>query len=137
LGDNKLITILGDIGRGVLLHEEKIRNKFGLSQAEYKGILCIEEGEEINCQDFSRRLALSVSRGSRIVDRLCGKKYIGRTDCQSDRRCKNIWLTREGIEIRRLITEEIQNIDEALASGYPQAKIMLLKSELKRLSQKL
>jgi hypothetical protein len=36
-----------------------------------------------------------------------------------------------------LITEEIQNIDEALASGYPQAKIMLLKSELKRLSQKL
>jgi DNA-binding MarR family transcriptional regulator len=137
LGDESLIAILGEIGKGVLLYEQEIRKKLGLSLAEYKGILCIDEGDKITCQEFSKRLNLSVSRGSRIVDRLCRRGYIGRTDCASDRRCKNIWLTREGIEIHRLIMEEIQNMDEILTSGYPHAKIMLLKSDLKRLCQKL
>jgi DNA-binding MarR family transcriptional regulator len=137
LGDERLIAILGEIGKGVLAHEKKIRKKFGLSEAEYRGILCIDDEEKITCQEFSKRMELSVSRGSRVIDRLCEKKYIKRVDCDSDRRCKNIWLTKEGIAVRQNIAEEIQSIEDVLTAGYPDAKLILLKSDLKRLCGQL
>lgn len=132
-----MIAILGEIGKNILAYEKKIRKKLSLSEAEYKGILCICEMEKITCKEFSFRMNLSVSRGSRVVDRLVAKKYIERVDCDSDRRCKNIWFTEKGSEIRQMITEEIQNIEDALTSGYPDAKLMLLKGDLKRLCRKL
>lgn len=132
-----LIDILGEIGKGILARERKTWKKLGLTEAEFRGILCMGEGEKITCQEFSKRMDLSVSRGSRVVDRLCVKNLIQRVDCDSDRRCKNIWLTEKGNEIRRIITEEIQNIEDALIVEYPEAKIFLLKSDLKRLLRKL
>lgn len=137
MGNEKLIDILGEIGKEVLVHENKIRTKLGLSEAEFKGILCIDNEEKITCQEFSKRMNLSVSRGSRVIDRLCAKKHIERVDCDSDRRCKNIWLTREGTAVRQMIVEEIQNIENDLTAEYPNAKLMLLKSDLKRLCGKL
>ncbi len=137
LGDERLIAILGEIGKGILVHEHKIRKKLGLTEAEYKGILCIGEEEKITCQEFSNRMDLSVSRGSRVVDRLCVKKIIKRVDCDSDRRCKNIWLTIKGKKIRQEIAAEIQNIEDVLTAGYPDAKLILLKSDLKRLCGQL
>lgn len=135
--EGQLITILGEIEKGVFAHKNRIRKKIGLSEAEYKGVLCIDAGERISCQEFSRRMGLSVSRGSRVVDRLCMKKYIERVGCESDRRCKNIWLTKKGASVRRSITEELRNIEDILTAGYPEAKLMLLKSDLRHLCGKL
>jgi DNA-binding MarR family transcriptional regulator len=137
MGEEQLIAILGEIGKGVLAHENKTQKKVGLSEAEYRGILSIDAGEKITCQEFSGRMGLSVSRGSRVVDQLCIKKYIERVDCESDRRCKNIWLTKKGHSVRQAITEELQNIEDVLTAGYPEAKLMLLKSDLKYLCGKL
>jgi DNA-binding MarR family transcriptional regulator len=137
LDDERLITILRKIGKGVLAHERRIRKKLGLSEAEYRGVLCIGEEEKITCQEFSKRMDLSVSRGSRVVDLLNEKKHIERVDCDSDRRCKNIWLTYKGKEIRQMIEEEIRNIEDVLTGGYPDAKLILLKSDLKRLCGQL
>lgn len=133
----KLITILGDIGKGMLDRENRIREKIGLSEAEYKGVLCMDREKKINCREFSRRMDLSLSRGSRVIDRLCVKQYIERVDCDADRRCKNIWLTPKGNEVRQMIAKEIQDLERALISGYPDAKLELLKSDLRRLSQRL
>ena len=133
----KMIDILGGIGKGILARENKIRLNLGISEAEYKGFLCFNEEEKITCQEFSKRMGLSVSRGSRVVDLLCKKKYIERVDCNADRRCKNIWLTDKGKNVRRVIKQEIQNIENVLTSGYPDAKLMLFKSDLKRLYGKL
>lgn len=132
-----MIDILGEIGKSILAREDKIKLGLGLSEAEYKGLLCIDEEEKITCQEFSKRMDLSVSRGSRVVDLLNRNKYIERVDCNSDRRCKNIWLTDKGKNVRRVITLEIQCIENVLTSGYPDAKLMLFKSDLKRLCAKL
>ena len=135
--DEKLIAILGEIGKGVLARENKIRTKLDLSEAEFNGILCIGEAEKLTCQEFSRRMNLSVSRGSRVVDRLWIKKYIERVDCDTDRRCKNLWLTEEGKNLRQMIANEIQAFEDTLTAEYPDAKLVLLKSDLKRLCGKL
>lgn len=135
--DDSLVSILGGIGKKIRAHEDIIRKRLGLSEAEYKGILSIDDGEKITCQEHSGRMNLSVSRGSRVVERLCAKKYIERVDCDADRRCKNIWLTGKGTAIRRKIAEETQNIEDGLTGGLPDAKLILIKGDLKRLSAKL
>lgn len=137
MADERMVAILGKIGQGISAHEAGIRTKLDLSGAEYRGILCISKEEKITCQEFAKRMDLSVSRGSRVVDRLCTKKYIERVDCESDRRCKNIWLTEKGKTIHQMIAGEIQKIEEILTAGYPGAKLVLLKSDLKRLCGRL
>ncbi len=137
MANEKLIVILGEIGKGILARENKVRTKLGLSEAEFNGILCIGDAEKLTCQEFSRRMNLSVSRGSRVVDRLWTKKYIERVDCDADRRCKNIWLTEEGKNLRQKVADEIQALEDTLTAEYPGAKLLLLKSDLKRLCGKL
>ena len=135
--EESMIAILGEIGKRILIHENKIKKRLDLSGAEFGGILCINDGEKITCQEFSKRMGLSISRGSRVIDRLVAKKYIKRVDCDADRRCKNIWFTEKGKKVRQMIAEEIQHIEDVLTSGYPDAKLMLLKGDLKRLCRKL
>jgi DNA-binding MarR family transcriptional regulator len=135
--EESLIAILGEIGKRISVHENKIRRKLNLSEAEFKGILCMDDGEKITCQEFSKRMDLSISRGSRVIDRLVAKKYIKRVDCNVDRRCKNIWFTEKGKKIRHMIAEEILSVEDVLTSGYPAAKLMLLKGDMKRLCRKL
>jgi len=137
LDEEKLAGILRGIGLKIREKEDVIRKRLGLSEAEYKGILCIAEGERITCQEHARRMNLSVSRGSRVVDRLCVNKYIERVDCDADRRCKNIWLTGKGIAARRRIAVEQRKIEDELTDGIPDSKLLLLKGDLKRLSGKI
>ena len=137
MDEERLAGILGGIGKKIRDREARIRNELGLSESEYRGILCIAEGERITCQEHARRLHLSVSRGSRIVDRLCVKKIVERVDCDADRRCKNIWLTGKGVAVRRKIVQELTKIEDGLTDGIPDAKLILLKGDLKRLSEKI
>jgi DNA-binding MarR family transcriptional regulator len=137
LEEDKLTSMLGEIAKRLQERETKIRRRFGLTEAEYRGILCLDEEEKITCQEFSKRLGLSESRGSRVVELLCADNYLERVDCDADRRCKNIWLTEKGKNVRRMIAEEIEFIEDGLIAGYPGAKLLLLKSDLRRLTQKL
>ena len=137
MDEERLAGILGGIGKKIREREDVIRERIGLSEAEYRGILCMAEGEKITCQEHARRLNLSVSRGSRVVDRLCVNRYIERVDCDADRRCKNIWLTGKGVAVRRKIVQELTKIEDGLADGIPDAKLVLLKGDLKRLSEKI
>jgi len=137
LASYKLWGILGEIGKKILTHEDGLQRKLGLSEAEYRGLQSIEEGEKITCQEFSRRMGLSVSRGSRVVDRLCNKNFIERVDCQSDRRCKNIWLTKKGLLIRQTIKREIQKWGNALTVDYTEKKLGQLRSDLKKIADML
>jgi len=38
LADERLVAILGGIGKKIRAHEDKIRKRLGLSEAEYKGL---------------------------------------------------------------------------------------------------
>ena len=130
MGAAKLIDIVEKIRGKCLAKEEEIRQALKLTETEYIGLLCFESKERITCQEFSARMNLSVSRGSRVIDRLFDEGYIERADLSSDRRCKNIWLTKKGGTCRRRIEEQRQLCEEKLTSDYSETKIKKLKKEL-------
>jgi DNA-binding MarR family transcriptional regulator len=130
-------VILEKIGQKVLYREDRLRKRLGLSEAEYRGLRSIVEKEKITCQEFSERMRLSLSRASRVVELLCNKKFVERADCPSDRRCKNIWLTKKGFLVRQKIEREMQKWEKALAACYPEKKLRQLRGDLKKVADKL
>jgi len=136
LSSAKLIDIVEKIREKCLTKEEEIRQILNLTETEYRGILCFDGNEKITCQEFSARMNLSVSRGSRVIDRLFDEGYIERADLSSDRRCKNIWLTKKGAAIQRRIDEQRKSCEEKLTANYSETKIKKLKKELSDLIDK-
>ncbi len=131
-----LIEILTELRKECVATEEKIRRSLDLSEAEYNGLLCLNRDEKITCQEFSGRMRLSVSRGSRVIDKLFERGYLDRVDCSEDRRCKHVEITKSGIEIQRKIDKHRQNCEQKLALDYSKQKLAMLKKELRRLVAK-
>ncbi len=135
--ENKIIDILADIQNKCRAKEDEIRESLGLSLAEYKALLCIKIGEKITCHEFSERMGLSLSRGSRVIDKLFQQGFIDRLDCNADRRSKNIILTESGRMIWRKIDKNRQKCEDRLAASYSRDRYNALKDELRSLAQKL
>ena len=134
--DEQLLSIFSSLVEKYSDAKDKIRKETGLTAAEFKGLMCLEIDEEISCQDFSGRMHLSVSRGSRVIENLFNKGYLERIDSSSDRRCKNVWLTRVGVQIRKRMDAQIQECEERLTANIPPNKLKNLKIELTGLLRK-
>jgi DNA-binding MarR family transcriptional regulator len=133
LGGDNLVDVLEDLRKECEAQEEKIRVSLNLSVAEYNGLLCLDKGEKITCQEFSERMNLSVSRGSRVIDRLFEKDYLDRVDCSDDRRCKHVELTKSGLAVRKKIDRQRQDCEQKLTADCSDQKLTMLKKELRRL----
>lgn len=136
MSGEKLLDLVEQIREKCLAKEMEIRQILGLVETEYRGLLCFDGNERITCQEFSARMNLSVSRGSRIIDRLCAGGYLDRADLSSDRRYKNIWLTKKGVTVHCRIHDYRKQCEENLLSDYSATKIRSLKQELKDLNDK-
>ena len=128
-----LLDVLSELRKECAAFEERIMKSLDLSEAEYNGLLCLDKDEKITCQEYSKRMSLSVSRGSRVIDQLFKKGYLDRVDCSEDRRCKNVKLTRDGVEIRLEIEKQRQECEQKLAEDYSDQKLTNLKKDLRRL----
>jgi len=133
LSEIGLMDILTELKKECAVYEEKVRISLDLSEAEYNGLLCLDKGEKITCQEFSQRLNLSVSRGSRVIDMLSEKGYLDRVDCSEDRRCKHVKLTKSGMGTRHKIDKHRRECEQKLAADYSERKLDMLKKELRRL----
>jgi DNA-binding MarR family transcriptional regulator len=133
LVDEQLVDILSELRKKCSDNEERIRISLDLSEAEYNGLLCLNNDEKVTCQEFSERMGLSVSRGSRVIDMLFEKGYLDRVDCSEDRRCRHILLTRKGSHVRARIDRLRHDCERILSAGYSEQKLTTLKKELRRL----
>jgi DNA-binding MarR family transcriptional regulator len=137
MNDARLIDIIYSLSDKCSQHRNKHLKELGLSKAEFKGLMCVDKNHQLTCKEFSERMGLSLSRGSRVIDKLYQKKYILRTDSPSDRRCKMIRLTQTGKEVRTQIDREKDKCEKKLTSEMPNKKSTQLKKDLLSLIDKL
>lgn len=135
--DMKLIDVIYSLSDKCSEHREKHFKELNVSKAEFNGLICMEKDQKITCKYFSERMGLSLSRGSRIIDKLYQKDYIFRNDSSLDRRCKMIQLTEKGKKARSRIDNIIEKCEQTLTSGVSNAKLNVLKKDLLDLIKKL
>lgn len=92
--------------------EREVRREAGLTQAQVLSLLNLKADEVISCQEFSQRMDLSFSRGSRVIDALVRKGLISRTSSRADRRCKRIKLTKKGLEVQNKVHQILARQEE-------------------------
>jgi MarR family transcriptional repressor of emrRAB len=136
MNDEKLLNIFSSLAERYSETKDSIRKGAGLTGAEFKGLMCLKIDEKISCQDLSGRMSISVSRGSRIIEGLFKKGFLERTDSPTDRRCKNVWLTDSGAQIRNRIEVQIRECEERLIANIPAPRLAQLKIDLKKILRK-
>jgi DNA-binding MarR family transcriptional regulator len=135
--EQKLMEIILSLKKKCSDREEGIRKRLNLSSAEFNALSCLRGKEKITCQDFSQRMGLSYSRGSRVIEKLVQQRFIGRADCSEDRRCKFVWLTEEGRKTSQIIKTENKNCEKKISSFFSKNRLQTLKNELNILVENL
>ena len=104
----RLIELIEQLKIRCIKNESIIMEGTSLSPAEYNGISALDLDERISGSDLSRKMKLSPSRASRVVDKLVRNGFLTRECDAEDRRRCTISLAKKGARVKRKI-EEIKN----------------------------
>lgn len=113
--------------------DEEIRKKTPLSPAEYRGLLCIEESETITAADFSKKMGLSPSRGSRVIEKMLEHSYLVTERSTEDRRRVLISLGEKGISLKREIAEAANECNRKISERLTDEEIDRIKNAIEYL----
>jgi DNA-binding MarR family transcriptional regulator len=95
-------------------NEEQIQAELGLSQAEFNGLIVLDEDQEMSGCSFAAGMGLSPSRGSRVLNKLVTHGYVKSKPSAQDRRAVLVSLTAKGRRTRRRISERMAACEERL-----------------------
>jgi len=130
-----LIDLIIELKKGCLEDEEQIRTICKVSLAEYRGIIVINEGQKITCNILSKKMGLSPSRGSRIIDNLVKKEYLLRMVNPEDRRSFVISLSSRGVKIKNQIEKERNICERRIRKKLSAKEVELIKEGLELINK--
>jgi len=129
MGKN-LIDLIIELKKGCLEDEEQIRTLCNVSLAEYRAVIEIDTTERITCNVLSKKMGLSPSRGSRIIDGLVRKKYLIRMTNSEDRRSFVLSLSPKGTKIKEQIEREMNNCEKRIREKLSTKELDLIEEGL-------
>ncbi len=121
--NDRIIDLILGMKSKCLEKEESIRQEFGLSPAEYRGITAMEFDEPCNCNMLSQRMGLSVSRGSRVIEKLVKNKYIVCEVAPKDKRNIILKLAPRGARIKKKIDSMLNDCEQVIESKLSNTEI--------------
>ena len=133
--EKSLVDLINKLKKGCMEDEEQIRTTCKVSLAEYKGIMVISEGEKITCNILSKKMGLSPSRGSRIIDNLVKKKYLLRMVNIGDRRSFVISLSSRGVKLKNQIEKERNICERRIKKNLSSKEVELIKEGLELITK--
>ncbi len=131
---NSVINLIFGLKFSCMAKEEKIIKELNLSPAEYRGILSIVPGSEIPCNILSRKMGLSVSRGSRVIDKLINNRYLKEIKSKSDLRVTNVELTLKGIKTQRKIHNLLEDCEQTILKNMTENELEAFTASLTKIS---
>ena len=133
--EKNIVDLIIELKKGCMEDEKQIRTLCNISLAEYKAILEIETTERITCNVLSKKMGLSFSRGSRIIDSLVRKRYLSRMENPEDRRSFILSLSSKGAEIKKQIEQERNNCEYRLRKNLSAREVELIKEGLELIAK--
>ena len=118
-------------------NEERIREALDLSHAEFNGLIVLGVGREMTGGEFAERMALSPSRGSRVLNKLVVNGYARTHFSPQDRRTLLILLTSKGERARQQIVRHMQTCEDRICKGLSRQDVRQVTSALEKLESVL
>ncbi len=133
--EKSLVDLIIELKKSCMEDEEQICTTCKVSLAEYKGIMVIDDREKITCKILSKKMGLSPSRGSRIIDNLVKKEYLLRMVNPEDRRSFVISLSSRGAKLKNQIEQERNSCERRIRKKLSSKEFELIKEGLELITK--
>ena len=131
--EDRILCSLRRIIRGVDIYSRQLNTKLGLTSPQ---LLCLREivaTDKSTLSDLTRKVNLSASTITGIIDRLESKGFVKRERCSTDRRKVFLCPTLKGLEILSTSPSLLQDNFAASLTGLPQEEQQQLAASLDRI----
>ena len=135
--NKRIIDFIFEMKSGCSEKELNIREKLKLSPAEFRGILVLSPKVIISCKVLAKKMGLSVSRGSRVVEKLMKNGYLKEENNPEDRRVLNVTLAKKGIKTREKISEMLDECENAIYKKMSKSELETLVISLAKINDVL
>ncbi|RPI13084.1 MAG: MarR family transcriptional regulator [Ignavibacteriae bacterium] len=132
-----VIDLIFELKLSCLTKEESIREKLALSPAEFRGILSIDPLTAMPCNLLSKKMGLSVSRGSRVINKMMKSGYIKEAGGSDDKRVMNVALTAKGINTQKKIHKMLEDCESVIRKKLSGTEVDSLRKSLEKISDVL
>jgi len=133
--EKNIVDLIIELKKGCMEDEKQIRTLCNISLAEYKAVMEISATERMTCNVLSKKMGLSPSRGSRIIDGLVRKKLLIRTTNLEDRRSFVLSLSSKGAKIKDDIERERNNCEKRIREKLSTKEFDLIKEGLELITK--
>ncbi len=133
--NRSVIDLIFQLKSSCLAKEDKIRDELGLSPAEFRGLLALMPESEIPCNILSKKMGLSISRGSRVIDKMLNNNYLKEVYNYNDRRVMNVTLTPKGITTQKRIHKILEDCENTIMKRMSKPELSALENSLIKLSE--
>jgi MarR family transcriptional regulator, organic hydroperoxide resistance regulator len=131
----RILDIVTNLKNKCLDKELSIQKEYSLSPAEYNSLLSVEPEVIYSCNQLSKKLGLSISRSSRVMDKLIRNGYLKGIRDKDDKRILKVTLTDKGLVTRRNINKRLDECEEDILSRLQKSELYLLENTLNKLSE--
>lgn len=108
-----------------------------LSLAEFNGISALEPGERVCGNMLSRKMGLSPSRASRVIEKLVKNGFLVREIDPQDRRRCTICLAKKGVALKQQLKKIRRECEEKVRDQLSAQEIDHLIGHLRELNEAL
>jgi len=129
----RLFELILAVKRRCQGNEEQIQRELGLSQAEFNALIVLDDGQQVSGCEFAERMALSPSRGSRVLNKLAAGGYVEVLTGPTDRRAIVISLTPKGRAVKEQIIGRMEACESRISAAFDQTSIEQVRHALELL----
>ncbi|OYT17241.1 MAG: hypothetical protein B7C24_03570, partial [Bacteroidetes bacterium 4572_77] len=90
MDDIKILDLIHNIKKKCAYRDSKFFKQHDITQAEYNMLFCLKNCKVFNSYVVADKMQLSLSRVSRIIDKMVSKGFLYRTVNEVDRRAIDI-----------------------------------------------
>jgi DNA-binding MarR family transcriptional regulator len=116
-----ILDLLYELNKKCIQNDEDFFNSLNISLAEYNMFICLKDCKHFNSYSVAEKMNLSLSRVSRIIDKMVYKEFLSRTISKTDRRAIDIKMTPKGKETLKRIMDyraiRAQKIDTEISEN--------------------
>ncbi len=112
-----MMSLIGKLTKKCNAIDKEIMESFNLTQSEYQFLTNIPDCSELNSAQIAIKMGLSLSRISRIIEKLVQKDYLIRNLNKNDRRAIKLCLSEQGIGIRNEILQRKKECETEMFKG--------------------
>ena len=125
--DKNILDLLYELKKKCIINDDAFMSKANLTQAEYHFFIAISSCDEINSNIIAKKMDLSLSRISRVIDKLVKRNFLTRKTDSSDRRAIKLTLTKEGKALKKQIEEYRKDCELKIVKNVSTKELDLIK----------